>query len=132
MIEDEILHLNDVLLTAVNHRDWDNVLRYIRNDTVISVSPLGDLRGKTGADAVIAYFDTHYDYKFLSWQHVTEGTESATSAVLRMTYLKSVHGLPEATGQVADVPVAIFGTWEDGKIKRLRVIMSFVDFMSVV
>ena len=69
MTEDDILAIDDIMFTAVNYRDWENVLRYIGHDTLIQIGPLGELRGKTGADAVIAYFDKHYDYRFLSWQH---------------------------------------------------------------
>ncbi|EAQ14921.1 MULTISPECIES: nuclear transport factor 2 family protein [Maritimibacter] len=132
MTEDDILAIDDIMFTAVNYRDWENVLRYIGHDTLIQIGPLGELRGKTGADAVIAYFDKHYDYRFLSWQHVVEGNESSTLAVARLTYLETIHGLPEATGQVAEVPVAVFGTWDNGKLTRLRFIISFVDFMSAV
>ncbi|MAM59879.1 nuclear transport factor 2 family protein [Maritimibacter sp. UBA3975] len=132
MTEEDIVAVADIMFTAANHRDWDNALRYVSHETVINIGPLGELRGKTGADGVIAYFERHYDFKFLSWQHTVEGCESATLATARLTYLETVHGLPEATGQVAEIPVAVFGTWRDGYLERVRFIISFVDFMSAV
>ncbi|MEC7762561.1 MAG: nuclear transport factor 2 family protein [Pseudomonadota bacterium] len=128
----DLISMNDIMFTAVNHRDWDNVLRYIGDDTDIHVGTLGNLRGTTGADAVIAFFDRHFDYRFLKWENVVEGDQSGALATVRLTYLETIYGLPAATGQVADVPVVVFGTWKDGRMTRLRVIISFHDFMSVV
>ncbi|MBV7410747.1 nuclear transport factor 2 family protein [Maritimibacter sp. DP1N21-5] len=124
--------MNDVVFAAFNAKDWDNVLAHVDPQCVLEIGPNNTLTGTAGAREIISYYLKFYEMRFISYHHFIDGNRSSTDATMRVKYLATEPGMPEARGQTADVPFACFGEVRNGKYTRIRMIFSFVDWLNIV
>lgn len=132
MQDDDLRQMGDLLFTTLNARDWDNALGLFGLKAVFHLGPLDTFQGHADARKVFAALSDSYDLRIRSWAHIAEDTRLATQAMMRLDYRKTQAGLPEAKGQVVDLPVAMFLDAPNGVFTRLRAVFSRVDWMNAI
>ena len=132
MTEADIREMNDVAFAAFNARDWDNVLALVDPECVLEIGSNARMTGVTGAREIIGFYEQFYEMRFVSYRHFVAAHRSSTEAMMRVKYIATEPGMPEARGQVCDVPFACFGEVRGGRYTRIRMIFSFVEWINIV
>lgn len=132
MQDDDLKQMGDVLFSTLNARDWDNFLGLFDPKAVFHLGPIAPFEGHPDARKVFEALSAVYDLRIKSWLHIAEDTRLATQATMRLDYQKTQAGLPEAKGQVVDLPVAMFLDAPNGVFTRLRAVFSRIDWMNAI
>ncbi|MZR15052.1 hypothetical protein GQE99_18695 [Maritimibacter sp. DP07] len=122
----------DLVLTAFNARDWDNVVARFAPDGLFYLGPCAPCQGHTAIRKLLDAFGAAYDIRIRHWSHIVDGNRLATQAGARITYKRTVEGLPEARGQTIDMPFATFLTLTDDRVSHFRVIFSPVQWRNAI
>lgn len=132
MTEAGIRALCDRAFEAYNAQDWPALFAMMAPDARFDVGPNVPVTGPDGASFIIDFYGKHYETTFADWHHFIDGDRTASEATMRVTYVATEPGLPEAKGQSGEIPAALFGQVRGGKFTRIKMICSFCDWMKVI
>ncbi|UUP16231.1 ketosteroid isomerase-related protein [Nitratireductor thuwali] len=121
MSETETRDLVENYLAAFNAGDHEGMLALLADDVVHDVSQGGREIGKEKFRWFLGLMSRHYRETLSDIAIMTApgGVRAAAEFTMRGTYLTTVEGLPEASGQSYALPGGIFFEVDDGLISRV-------------
>ncbi|MEQ1498527.1 MAG: ketosteroid isomerase-related protein [Novosphingobium sp.] len=130
----EALALLTRYYAAFNGGDWRGMLDCLSDDVAHDINQGETQRGKATFAAFLAHMERCYRERLdaIVLMASEDGTRGAAEFIVHGEYLCTDEGLPEANGQIYQLPAGAFFAFSDGKIDRVTVYYNLNDWCAQV